>query len=239
MKLDNTPLSVAELEELDQILLGKTGPTTAMPLDVLDGYLHAIVIGPTTIQPSQWLPGIWGEDGTPPGMKTPEQYERLMGMIFRHYNNIIRGLSQPRPEISPLMPTTIYRAREYLEPTGWALGFLEGMMLCWDDWLPLLDTSKGQKWIRPIGMLTAEGFSPRQEELTRTPARRGKLAEQMCDAVLYMHAYWIPHRMEVAAQAAAALMSPAISTKTGRNEPCPCGSGKKFKKCCGAPDKLH
>jgi SEC-C motif len=22
--------------------------------------------------------------------------------------------------------------------------------------------------------------------------------------------------------------------KPGRNEPCPCGSGKKFKKCCGA-----
>jgi SEC-C motif-containing protein len=22
--------------------------------------------------------------------------------------------------------------------------------------------------------------------------------------------------------------------KTGRNDPCPCGSGKKFKKCCGA-----
>ncbi|MCL6591559.1 MAG: SEC-C domain-containing protein [Firmicutes bacterium] len=22
------------------------------------------------------------------------------------------------------------------------------------------------------------------------------------------------------------------SAKTGRNEPCPCGSGKKYKKCC-------
>jgi hypothetical protein len=22
--------------------------------------------------------------------------------------------------------------------------------------------------------------------------------------------------------------------KTGRNDPCPCGSGRKFKKCCGA-----
>ena len=22
---------------------------------------------------------------------------------------------------------------------------------------------------------------------------------------------------------------------TGRNDPCPCGSGKKYKKCCGAP----
>ena len=23
-------------------------------------------------------------------------------------------------------------------------------------------------------------------------------------------------------------------SKVGRNEPCPCGSGKKYKKCCGA-----
>ncbi|MBT3318919.1 MAG: SEC-C domain-containing protein [Clostridia bacterium] len=25
----------------------------------------------------------------------------------------------------------------------------------------------------------------------------------------------------------------AVSTKIGRNSPCPCGSGKKYKKCCG------
>jgi len=24
----------------------------------------------------------------------------------------------------------------------------------------------------------------------------------------------------------------SVPAKTGRNEPCPCGSGKKFKKCC-------
>jgi SWIM/SEC-C metal-binding protein len=24
-----------------------------------------------------------------------------------------------------------------------------------------------------------------------------------------------------------------VGTKIGRNEPCPCGSGKKYKKCCG------
>lgn len=27
---------------------------------------------------------------------------------------------------------------------------------------------------------------------------------------------------------------PIISSKIGRNEPCTCGSGKKYKKCCGA-----
>ena len=29
------------------------------------------------------------------------------------------------------------------------------------------------------------------------------------------------------------LSKPAVSVKTGRNDPCPCGSGLKYKKCCG------
>ena len=28
--------------------------------------------------------------------------------------------------------------------------------------------------------------------------------------------------------------SPKANVKIGRNDPCPCGSGKKYKKCCGA-----
>jgi len=27
--------------------------------------------------------------------------------------------------------------------------------------------------------------------------------------------------------------------KSGRNDPCPCGSGRKFKQCCGSPEKLN
>ena len=27
---------------------------------------------------------------------------------------------------------------------------------------------------------------------------------------------------------------PIESQKVGRNDPCPCGSGKKYKKCCGS-----
>ena len=29
---------------------------------------------------------------------------------------------------------------------------------------------------------------------------------------------------------------PKIEIKVGRNDPCPCGSGKKYKKCCGQPE---
>jgi len=34
--------------------------------------------------------------------------------------------------------------------------------------------------------------------------------------------------------AAAAAATGKAAGKVGRNDPCPCGSGKKFKKCCGA-----
>lgn len=32
---------------------------------------------------------------------------------------------------------------------------------------------------------------------------------------------------------------PASSPKTGRNQPCPCGSRRKFKHCCGRPETNH
>jgi len=39
--------------------------------------------------------------------------------------------------------------------------------------------------------------------------------------------------------APAAEKRPATSKKVGRNDPCPCGSGKKYKKCCGANEAAN
>ncbi|WP_197035529.1 SEC-C metal-binding domain-containing protein [Paenibacillus sp. UNC451MF] len=51
---------------------------------------------------------------------------------------------------------------------------------------------------------------------------------------------YTPHQLSPAAESATAEVSAkpniiefAAKTKVGRNDPCPCGSGKKFKKCCG------
>ncbi len=43
-----------------------------------------------------------------------------------------------------------------------------------------------------------------------------------------------PRAAEAAVAAATAAQSSGGPMTVGRNEPCPCGSGKKFKKCCGA-----
>jgi preprotein translocase subunit SecA len=52
-------------------------------------------------------------------------------------------------------------------------------------------------------------------------ARDGRLADSSGEAY------------EAAQQATRTVVAPRHVTKVGRNEPCPCGSGKKYKNCCG------
>lgn len=224
-----------ELHELDQFLLFDLDSDEGMTLDILDGYLHAIAVGPTTVLPQQWLPKVWGLDGFLPPTESLNEANHVVGLVMRHYNGILGGLQKSPREISPVWMEQEYRGKIYDQGEGWAFGFMEGMRLCWDDWTPMLESAEGKIWFRPIGLLAEDGFSPDQDELTRTPARRAKLTHQIPNAVLAMHAYWLPYRHAVHERE----MAKAMQAKVGRNEACPCGSGKKFKKCCGAAGLVH
>jgi uncharacterized protein len=84
-------------------------------------------------------------------------------------------------------------------------------------------------------LLGADGFSADQDALTRTPEQREALAAHIAESLVRIHAFWLPLRHAVRERDTAQ----RLKAKVGRNEPCPCGSGKKFKKCCGAPSELH
>ena len=231
------PLSEAELDELDQFLL-YLDEEESMTLDMLDGFLHAIAIGPETVMPSRWLPKVWGlADG---GMVLPgveaDQMERVLSLVIRHFNSIIFGFGQRPPFIEPLWGTTQYgELGEFEDAEMWAYGFSKGVNLNRTAWQGLLNDPKGMQWYRPIGLLGEDDFSSDQDALTSTPEQRQALAGEIAHSVQQIHAFWLPLRHAVAERQQAQRMS----TKVGRNEPCTCGSGKKFKKCCGAPSELH
>lgn len=230
------PLSDDDLQELDNFLLYEVDCDESMTLDTLDGYLHAIAIGPITLMPRQWMPGIWGDgDSMMPAVQSIEKLNRILGLIMRLLNGIIAGLEEQPREICPQWCTSEYRGREYDDAEGWAYGFCEGVKLCQREWRPLLETPQGQAWYRPIGLLGEDDFSPEQDALTKTPAMRGKLALQIPEAVVAMYEHWLPYRRAVHEREVAK----SLQVKVGRNEPCPCGSGKKFKRCCGAAANLH
>lgn len=230
------PLSDEELEELDRFLLYGVDNDEAMTLDRLDGYLHALAIGPQTIMPKQWMPKVWGEDSAMmPPMDSLEQLNHIMGLVMRHYNSIISGFEQKPPFVVPYWDTYEYDIGEFENAQGWAYGFTEGVALNRAAWKSLFDTPQGQQWYRPIGLLGDESFSANQDELTQTPELRQELAHQIEDSLVNIHAFWLPLRKAIDERET----SQRLRTKVGRNEPCPCGSGKKFKKCCGSAAELH
>ena len=184
------PLSDAELEELDRFLLYGVDNDEAMTLDRLDGYLHALAIGPQTIMPKQWMPKVWGEDSAMmPPMDSLEQLNHIMGLVMRHYNSIISGFEQKPPFVVPYWGIRKYETGVFEDAEGWAYGFTEGVALNRAAWKPLFDTPKGQQWYRPIGLLGEDEFSADQDELIRTPDLRQELTHEIEDSLVNIHAF--------------------------------------------------
>ncbi len=229
------PLTDAELDELDQFLLHDVADE-GMTLEMLDGYLHALAIGPVTVPPGQWLPKVWRQDsGMAPPVNDMAQLDQVLGLVMRHFNSIVSGFEYQPPLAAPYWGMLEIEDGAFEDAEIWAHGFTEGVNLNRAAWQALLDDPQGQRWYRPMGLLGEADFSPEQDELTRTPAQRQALAEEIENSLLNIHAFWLPLRQAVYERQYAQ----RVSTKVGRNEPCPCGSGKKFKKCCGAPSELH
>jgi uncharacterized protein len=237
----STPLSDEELDELDQFLLSEAVSDEAMLLDTLDGYLTAIVIGPATILPSQWLPGIWGggEDDAPV-YESMEQAQRILALVMRHMNGIIWTLQYDADAFDPLLNSMVYGEdpREYLDGEMWAHGFMQGIELCRQEWQSLFDDPAAREALRPIRLLGANELTEDEEALTRWPAQREELSKQLAASVAAIYRFWLPRREEQHERLVASTFR-REGPKPGRNDPCPCGSGKKFKKCCGAASTLH
>jgi uncharacterized protein len=232
------PLSDQELDDLEEFLLDLE-TEEGMTLDMLDGFLHALAIGPETVLPSHWLPKVWGqEDGAilPPAHDMDE-VNHVLGLVMRHFNSIVFGFEQSPPTLVPMWPTVRFDAAgdEFEDGEMWAYGFVQGVDFNPTAWQALFDHPDGRRWYQPIGLLGEADFSAEQDELTRTPKQREALTQALEDSLLHIHAFWLPRRQAVARRQEAQRQS----NKVGRNEPCPCGSGKKFKKCCDAPSALH
>ena len=229
-----SPLSDEEVGELEAFLMEDRDGPEAMMFDTMDGYLHAVAIGPTTLMPQQWLPPVWGHtqaQGMVPAARSLEQINRILELVMRHFNSIIAALEDDPPDVYPRWSVVEFEGQAFDDAEAWTWGFVQGVDLCRVDWQPLLQTEQGRAWYRPIGLLGEDDFGPDQDALTRTPAQRAALALQIPEAVLSMHAHWLPMRRAIHERTVAR----TLRAKVGRNEPCPCGSGKKFKKCCGKP----
>jgi len=221
-------LTTSEYEELEEFLLHESELKHPMNLDALDGFMTALIIGPDTIMPSEWLPHVWGSSGSSetPRFQSGEQAERIMGLSMRMMNALAYQLEEHTSDYVPLPDLTTFENDESRRKAArmWCLGFIEGMNVRSASWQPLLKNEKGASTILAISIVAGV----LRDKLTIDEEKEHEHWKLIPDAVLEVREFWLPRRQE-----AIEGLKQAKAEVPGRNDLCPCGSGLKYKKCCG------
>nr|WP_318381743.1 YecA family protein [uncultured Enterobacter sp.] len=219
--MNTGPLNEKELEWLEDVLMKYSTDDSILDVSELDGMLTAILSAPTPIEPSQWLVALWGGQDKIPRWSSQKEMERFMMLCFQHMDDIADRLADYPEQFEPLFGTRDVEDQEFTIVEEWCFGYLRGAAL--SDWsnlpaalkpaLAAIELHGKEENFEPLEDLTPEAFEASIEVIK--------------PAALALYNYWIEHQQELpVAQPFTA------GDKVGRNDPCPCGSGKKFKQCC-------
>jgi uncharacterized protein len=231
------PLSEAELDELDDFLADESIEDRSMDVSTMEGFLTSIAIGPRAVLPSEWLPWVWDiEEGQAEArFESEEQANRILSLVMRHYNAVVQTFL-----IDPASFKSIFWRGDQWGAAEWCEGFMVGFQFSKQAWSLL---AVGQPtWFAPFLRLgTDEGI-----HLTKKLGDAEKWMNEIEPSLGRMHTYWkdkrvrqpggpIQDEFRLGGQKEVGQVVRG-GPKVGRNDPCPCGSGRKFKKCCGAID---
>lgn len=217
-----------------------------MSLSELNGFLTAILVSPDLVTPSHWLPHIWGGGESLP---IPDQAvaQMLVDAVMEHYNIIAGELHHGR-KVTPIYEEDMNSGETLWEP--WVSGFELGMQLAPGGWTRILDSAdeEASASVRLILMLhhIDIGESDLTEgQIDEMDERALALLPQAVASINDWRRQRDPFALRVgsATPDAAGLTrrdnviafpGTGHSSKACRNEHCPCGSGRKYKHCCGA-----
>ena len=233
------PLSEEEYEALDQFLLSLEYDEAIFCVSELDGFFTAVVSGPITIPPSQWLQTIWGGQENSPIWDSEEEFQHILELLMRHMNSTAAVLMEAPMDFEACFMERIVEGKRYTIVDEWCEGYMKGVALCPDRWDKM--PCAREDYLAPMLMFTFEHGAEQREKLSEEEVVFWQ--GQVEPAARRIHAYWLEQRGGSATPqfhmpmlpTSAANDEPFIRAepKVSRNDPCPCGSGKKYKKCCG------
>lgn len=224
------PLNEDELSWLDDFLLDRIDEDSEFEgkdegvLDVseLDGLMTAVVSGPVMIQPSQWIPRVWGD--FPPSWHDEEELQPVMSLFMRHMNSIAGLLMEQPEDFEPMFQENTVDGRTYIIVDEWCEGYMRGVLMAEEMWEQ--ESIEMKILLAPIKAFQGEQAFLTDEKFSKQEIQN--LRQAITPNVREIHAFWLARRSPNAPMATFRHDEPKI----GRNAPCPCGSGKKFKKCC-------
>lgn len=208
----------------------------------LAGFLFAVACCPELVRPSEWIAIALGEDPDALGEDLPRVLD-LAIQLHNHINEQVR-------KRSPLLPCGVVARPQPMENfaagaplSQWARGFSEGYAWLgetWEAYLPAPTDEEQEELDRGLAAtLVVLGFfgSRAFAQASLAGMEQPQSVEQMAPRMLET----LPTAMASFAELGRALediarerrQKPARRARTERNAQCPCGSGRKYKRCCG------
>ena len=183
-----TGFSESDFEELDAWLLRRrTGITDIVELE---GFLTAIVIGPTTLNPMTWLPNVWG--GKTPKFASLEEMNRFMALVMGFYNDLVMAFKHHPEQFEPTFYESKGAGRRVVIVDEWCVGFLKGLRMDRAAWKPL--EKDRPDLLKPIRLF---GSTAGWKELKSggEVAMHKRWSPKVAPAVRAIHQFWMPYRM--------------------------------------------
>jgi len=216
-----------QLDSLNQLLHEMSVDHDGLTLSEYDGLVAGVLVCAEMIPPSEWLPIVFGGDALPK-VDSLNQAQDVLAAVMAHYNDVASGLAKRRPTYEPIFEVDPNESVTLWEP--WVEGFERAMRLRPDSWLEMVEAGDEKVSAAIPFILELHRVYHGQSELDVDAIDRlDEVAPDLIPSMVLTLNRWTKTR---ATKSPAD--QPARAKKTGRNEPCPCGSGKKYKKCCGA-----
>ena len=237
----STPLDENEISELDELLLEI--PEARDPLDIvmMDGFLAGILLQPEPVATSTWLPLVFDAGGGPIELAggTPA-VERASALIQRRHDELAAHLAAREP-FDPIVyeledddgkVLTGFASIAAIEP--WVAGFMNAL----GAFPALLDRFDGDDRVAGALRTILRHLPPDpdadDDEAARFAEERAAIERDhpladLDDAIDEL----VGSVMDIADATIPRRPVERAAPKVGRNEPCPCGSGKKYKHCHG------
>jgi uncharacterized protein len=220
-------LHPSELEYFDAFLEGLKGPVRSF--EALDGLFCALICAPRAVSPTEYIDLIMGSGGA---FENEAQAQKVTDLMFRHFNSIVDQLQSTYRTDDIYVPALIVDEHGAPEGRQWASGFMTGVTLSAHGWSALMADTTLNQMIAPMVLLTAaQDPDPAQRSPDLAPENREDLLEDMFVGLSDIYAHFAAERRAITAAAPQTVKRE--SAKVGRNDACRCGSGKKFKQCCG------
>ena len=181
------------------------------------GLLHAVAIAPSLIPPSAWLPIVLSPEQD--NALDAEEMNVFLGLLMRQHNAVLEGLSRG----AVVMP----EAHEEEACVSFAGGFVAGAELD-PEW-----RGNDQRW----GYVEAIAYLAGRLDLVTDETQARLDAEPNIRAILCGDLEPLIGNANLEfgrARPRETPMATQAARRVGRNDPCPCSSGKKYKRCCGA-----